>query len=355
MARDVRVSLKHDMFRAVFTVLSATGAHRLSGPRFRGKGAILMLHHVRPWHERAFAPNRLLEVTPEFLDAVLGRCRAIGLDLVAMDDVADRMADADAPPFVAVTFDDGYRDTLDEALPVLRRHGAPATVYVTPGFADRSSPLWWLDLEHAVERLGRITIDLGTGPETLAAGSPAEKAAAFERIYWALRAGPEERLRATIADLAARAGVDSLGSVAALCLDWEGIRRLAADPLVTIGAHTMTHPMLAKHPADVAWHEMALSRSVVAERTGRPVRHFAYPVGDPGSAGPREFRAATEMGFTTAVTTRPGMLFAEHATIPTALPRVSLNGHFQSLDQFEVLMSGLPFWLWNRGRRVNAA
>jgi hypothetical protein len=49
------------------------------------------------------------------------------------------------------------------------------------------------------------------------------------------------------------------------------------------------------------------------------------------------------------------MLFAEHATIPTALPRVSLNGHFQSLDQFEVLMSGLPFWLWNRGRRVNAA
>lgn len=349
------MSLKHDMFRAIFTVLSATGVHRLSGPRFRGKGAILMLHHVRPWRERAFAPNRLLEVTPDFLDAVLERCRAIGLDLVAMDDVADRMADPDAAPFVAVTFDDGYRDTLDEALPVLRRHGAPATVYVTPGFADRTAPLWWLDLEHAVERLEHIAIDLGAGSETLLAGSPPEKSAAFERIYWALRAGSEERLRATIADLALRAGVDSIGSLAELCLDWDGIRRLAADPLVTIGAHTMTHPMLAKHPADVALREMELSRSVVAEEIGRPVRHFAYPVGDPGSAGPREFQAATELGFLTAVTTRPGMLFPEHAAIPTALPRVSLNGHFQSLDQFDVLMSGLPFWLWNRGRRVNAA
>jgi peptidoglycan/xylan/chitin deacetylase (PgdA/CDA1 family) len=350
-----RVSLKHDVFRAVFTVLSATGAHRLTGPRFRGTGAILMLHHVRPWRERAFAPNRLLEVTPDFLDAVLCRCRAIGLDLVAMDDVPGRLADADATPFVALTFDDGYRDTLDEALPVLRRHGAPATVYVTPGFADRTAPLWWLDLEEAVERLARIEVDLGEGPEVLAASSPGDKTAAFERIYWALRTGPEERLRSTIAALAARAGVDSLGSVATLCLDWDGIRLLAADPLVTIGAHTMTHPMLAKHPPEVARDEMEQSRRVIEDAIGRPVVHCAYPVGDPGSAGSREFRAATEMGFVTAVTTRPGMLFPEHAAIPTALPRVSLNGHFQSVDQFDVLMSGLPFWLWNRGRRVNAA
>lgn len=314
-----------------------------------------MLHNVRPWRARDFAPNRLLEITPAFLDGVLGRCRAAGLDLIGMDDVRARLADPDAPPFVAVTFDDGYVDTLEVALPVLRAHEAPATVYVTPGFAERTATLWWFDLEDAIAAVARVEVDLGLGYEVLPTETPAEKTAAFERIYWDLREGPEERLRAVIADLARRCGIDTTGTVARLCLDWDGIRRLADDPLVTIGAHTMTHPMLARHLPGVALHEMAASRQVIEARIGRPVRHFAYPVGDPGSAGPREFEAAAALGFATAVTTRPGMLFAEHAASCTALPRVSLNGHFQSLEEFEVLMSGVPFWLWNRGRRVNVA
>ncbi len=349
------MGVKHDVFRAAFAAMAATGAHRLAGAGLRGRGAILMLHHVRPWEERGFAPNRLLEVTPDFLDAVLTRCRVLGLDLVSMDEAAERLADPEAPPFAALTFDDGYRDTLEVALPVLRRHGAPAAVYVTPGFAERTADLWWLDLERAVAAMERIEVTLAGVPETLAAGSPAEKTAAFERIYWALRKGSEERLRATIADLTGRAGIDSRAAVAELCLDWDGLRTLAADPLVTIGAHTVTHPMLAKHPEATAREEIASSRAAIEREIGRPVLHFAYPVGDPGSAGPREFEMARDLGFRTAVTTRPGMLFPQHADALTALPRVSLNGLFQSVDQFDVLMSGLPFWLWNRGRRVNVA
>jgi peptidoglycan/xylan/chitin deacetylase (PgdA/CDA1 family) len=64
---------------------------------------------------------------------------------------------------------------------------------------------------------------------------------------------------------------------------------------------------------------------------------------------------AAELGFEAAVITRPGMLFPVHGGRLTALPRVSVNGHFQSPEQFEVLLSGLPFWLWNRGRSVAAA
>jgi peptidoglycan/xylan/chitin deacetylase (PgdA/CDA1 family) len=83
------------------------------------------------------------------------------------------------------------------------------------------------------------------------------------------------------------------------------------------------------------------------------VRHFAYPVGDPGSAGPREFRLALDAGFATAVTTRPGHLFAAHADHPTALPRVSVNGYFQSRAALRALLSGVPFLAWNRGRRLD--
>jgi peptidoglycan/xylan/chitin deacetylase (PgdA/CDA1 family) len=85
------------------------------------------------------------------------------------------------------------------------------------------------------------------------------------------------------------------------------------------------------------------------------VRHLAYPVGDPTSAGAREFALAREAGFLTAVTTRPGHLFPEHAGHLHALPRVSLNGLHQTQGALRALLSGVPFWLWNRGRRVNVA
>jgi hypothetical protein len=61
---------------------------------------------------------------------------------------------------------------------------------------------------------------------------------------------------------------------------------------------------------------------------------------------------ARELGFKSAVTTRPGMLFPDHMGHECALPRLSINGNWQSLDTIEILVSGAPFALWNLGRRV---
>jgi hypothetical protein len=62
-------------FRTALDFLSRSGAHKLFGGLTRGAGVVFTLHHVRPWDGRAFAPNRLLEITPEFLDTVLGYLR----------------------------------------------------------------------------------------------------------------------------------------------------------------------------------------------------------------------------------------------------------------------------------------
>lgn len=350
------MGLKYRIFQAALNGLAAVGAGRWTLPGARGLGGILMLHHVRPWTERPFAPNRLLEVTPDFLDAALTRARALGFRIASLDVAVDAVeAGVAEQPLLAITFDDGYRDNLDHALPVLRRHGAPATVFVTPGFAERSAGLWWCDLEEAIARADQLRADLPDGPFAMATGDPAAKAAAFDALYWRLRGLPEADMHAVIAKLAAGHGVDSLATTERLCLDWDGLRRLAADPLITIGAHTMTHPMLAKHDAAVARAEIADSRAAIERELGVPVRHLAYPVGDPTSAGVREFAMARELGFRSAVTTRPGMLFAEHRDHLTALPRVSLNGNFQHVGQFGALLSGIPFQLWNKGRRLNVA
>jgi peptidoglycan/xylan/chitin deacetylase (PgdA/CDA1 family) len=345
MATDrFMMDLRHRAFDLAFRAMTLSGADRWAAPLARGRGVIFTLHRVCPPGADPFQPNLILEVTPEFLDAALRHIRAAGIDLVSMDDAARRIGDEASPFFAALTFDDGFRDTLDVALPILRRHGAPATVYCVPGYASRSAPLWWVDLEEAIRKLPRIGMKIGAEAISLPAITPSEKTKAFEAVYWRLRALPESDLRACIAALAAQAGHDSRACVEKLCLDWNGLSQLAADPLVTIGAHTMTHPRLATLSPDEARTEMAGSRDALRNGLGVPIRHFAYPVGDIGSASQREFALAETLGFTSAVTTRPGHLRSAQARGLWALPRVSLNGLHQNLRALRSLLSGLPFF-----------
>ena len=348
------MSLRHKAFSAAFTAIAATGADRWGRGLAQGKGAILTLHHVRPATAGGFRPNGLLEITPDFLDRALTLIRAEGYDIVSLDEALARLADPKPGRFfVALTFDDGYRDNLDHAWPVLAKHQAPWTLYVVRGFAERTARLWWLELEEAIRVLLRLSLDLPDGRFEMPAGTDAEKQKAFDQLYWRLRKGPEAILLSAISDLGRQAGIDPVALVERECLPVETLRSLAGAPGVTIGAHTLSHPMLAKHPEAEARRENVESKAWLEEALGAPIRHFAYPVGDPTSAGPREFVLAKEAGFTSAVTTRPGHLFAEHAEHLHALPRVSLNGLHQSEAALRSLLSGLPFLLWNRGRRID--
>ena len=344
---------RHRLIGRGFSAIAATGADRWLAPVARGRGVILTFHHVRPARPDAFQPNRLLEITPDFLDRTLSLLRRLGTDLVALDEVPGRLADPGARPFAALTFDDGYRDNAVHAAPVLERHGAPWTSFVVSDFAGGTGRLWWLELEEVVARRERMRFGLDGAEHDLPARTVAEKRAAFAAVYGLLRAGPEERLRAVIGEWHRALGLDGDALVRSLCLGWDEIAALSRRPGVTIGAHTLSHPMLAKHPAEAARREIARSRAAIEARLGRPVAHLAYPVGDPTSAGPREFDAAREEGFATAVTTRPGHLFAGHLRHLTALPRISVNGLFQSEAALRALLSGVPFLLWNRGRRLN--
>lgn len=350
---------RHRVFAAGFRAITLTGADHWGRGLAQGAGIILTLHHVRPARGGGFQPNALLEITPRFLDEVLGLIRREGHDIIPLDTVPARLARAAETGeagrfFVAFTFDDGYRDTLDHAWPVLARHQAPWTLFVTPGFADRTARLWWLELEEAIRALPAIALDLPDGPFAAPARTDREKLQAFRELYWRLRKGPEETLLAAISALGAEAGIDPAALVERECLPWEVLRSLAGAPGVTIAAHTLSHPMLAKHPEPVARAEIIGSRARLEQELGLRIAHFAYPVGDPASAGPREFALARDAGFATAVTTRPGHLFPAHAAHLHALPRISLNGHHQNEAALRSLLSGLPFLLWNRGRLVNA-
>ena len=87
--------------------------------------------------------------------------------------------------------------------------------------------------------------------------------------------------------------------------------------------------------------------------TGLGSKHFAYPYGYPAAAGAREFELTANLGFESAVTTRPGVIYAYHKNRMTALPRISLNGHFQKNRYTKSLLSGLATLLANKMRKMN--
>src|SRR3954467_12261634 len=348
---------RNTVIRAGLEALYFSGAHYLLRPIFAGVGAIFMLHHVRPCSCAAFQPNHHLEVEPDFLRAMLAHLRTLDVDIVTMDEVHARLSQRNfSRRFACFTLDDGYRDNRDFALPVMREFDAPLTVYVASDFAEGKGKLWWIALEKVIAKAETIELEIGDTAARIDATTPAAKQAAFLRLHELLRALPGEHdISREIAALCSRYEVDENAPCQELCMSWNELKSFADSPLVTIGAHTITHCNLARQREQCASEEMAISRSRIESMLQRPAVHLAYPYGSKNAAGAREFALARRAGFKTAVTTRPGMIFPESANHLTALPRVSLNGNHQQAHILPVLTSGAATAMWNGFRRVDAA
>ncbi len=346
--------MKHELMKTGLNALYFSGTHRLLAPFTQGVGLIFMLHRVCPGHQPPFAPNGILTVTPEFLDSVIGQVRAAGLDIVTLDEARKRIVQGNASRrFVCFTLDDGYRDNLEYAWPVFKRHAAPFTVYVPSDFADGTGRLWWVALERIIAGNDTVEAEFDDGSQVLASDTRGRKQESFQRIYSWLRIVDEDRQRAFIDELCGRHGLDQDALCRELIMSWDEVRELDSDPLATIGAHTAGHFGVAKLSAERALREMKCGADRIEAETGRRPRHLSYPYGDAASAGPRDFELAAGLGFQTAVTTRKGVLFPEHGDHLMALPRVSLNGAYQSLIYTRLYMTGAPFALWNGFRKVN--
>lgn len=342
------------LLQAALRALRTTGSDRLAAPLTAGVGAIFMLHRVTPDFDEGFSPNRILSLTPEFLTEVVDEVRNWGYDVISLDEIPNRIANAgERPPFVCFTFDDGYRDNRDYAYPIFKERNLPFAVYVPAAFADGEGDLWWLALEEAIRKADAVACEIGGRFYRFDTRNDDEKDQGFHKLYWALRRVAEDDARSVVAGICSRAGYDASHLCRDLIMSWEELRAFASDPLVTIGAHTMGHYALAKLPLERARREMAGSIARIETELGRPCLHFSYPYGSDSAACEREFELARNLGMRTAVTTRKGVIRPAHLTRLTALPRVSLNGDFQELGFVRTLLSGLPFALMDVCRQAS--
>ena len=311
----------------------------------RGRGAIFTLHHVRPEPQNEFRPNGILDVTPGFLETAILTLKDDGYVFIRLDEVAKHLKSREIRPFACFTLDDGYRDNAEYAAPIFTRHRVPFTIFVTKGFVDVTHSMWWETLDALLNKVERLEFDFGNGVETLAAGTVAEKMTAFDRVANFINATDEEQAVARLDAVARKAGIEPLDITRTLTMREDELRVLKENPLVSYGAHTISHRGLARLSSEDAEREIRESAARITEITGNQPMSFAYPYGDSRSVTERERGIVRSLGIDIAVTTRPGTLDEQHVRDGTAVPRISLNGQYQKARYVRALASGVPFKL----------
>lgn len=325
-------------------------------PFFGGIGSILCLHRVvEPAATSRIRENTALEISPADLDNILTGVRENGFHLASMDEVHEILASRRAAKkFVAFSLDDGYLDNLETALPVFRRHNAPFAVNVTTSLVGCDDNVWWYRLEDLVLQREEIIL-CDENNRRIESRTLSQKEDAFMAVCRAIR-----RLDATRRGEFLRrfweTNAVTKNTRPRLMMDWGEVCRLAADPLATIGAHTVNHFDSVRLTDAELLSELNESRAIIESRIGKPVAHFAFPFGGANAVGAREFALAKKCGFKTAVTTRSANLFPAHSDHLECLPRLGVSGNYAPVpERFWLVQSGLPAAFENRFRRVVTA
>jgi peptidoglycan/xylan/chitin deacetylase (PgdA/CDA1 family) len=297
---------------------------RRARQRLEAHALILMYHRVA---ELPTDPH-LLAVRPErFADQL----RVLNRDFnpLSLEALVASLEGGKVPQRgVVLTFDDGYTDNLTEALPLLERERIPASMYITAGFVGQEQEFWWDALERVLllpgELPARLQLEvngqilewnLGTGARLTFAefeqtrawsmqrpDDPGERQRLYRSAYfWLYNLDGEDRQQA-LAALLEWAGLPQAARPTQRVLNPEQLSTLAASQRVDIGAHTMSHPLLAAMSVELQRREILSSKEKLEAWTGRPVRSFAYPH---GSGTGETMAILRESGFSNALSSHP--------------------------------------------------
>ncbi|MHC2258113.1 peptidoglycan/xylan/chitin deacetylase (PgdA/CDA1 family) [Bradyrhizobium embrapense] len=301
---------------------------------FAGRAAILMFHEI----QQDSRSELMTGTSVALFEYSLNWLRQEGWEIVSLATCLDRLAsDSGAGGRYAVlTFDDGYRDNVATALPILERYNAPFTIYVPTGAPKRTLQAWWLGLREMFRSEDTVTID--AMDRRVHCPRLREKMAGLNEVTeWIHQ---DYNRIGMLAPTFNKAGLSLSALNEAYFLDERELQGLARHPLVSIGGHTDSHAALSCLDTESARAEMADNRRYLEQLLQLPVQHFAYPYGDSKACGPREAGFAKDIGFSTAVTTRHGHL-SDTKSDHFALPRIGVGGQFDTTARFEARISGI--------------
>jgi len=303
---------------------SLLGSVSPAGPRARL--STLIFHRVTPEVDPMF-PG---EVDARRFDAICGWLRR-WTNVLPLEEAVDRMCDGSLPArAMCITFDDGYADSHDVALPILKRHGLNATFFVASGFIGGG--IMWNDRISEAVRLcsGRsLSIPEGLIPErrSLDLSDWVQRRRAVDDLLEALKYLPlAQRMQQSDAIVAA-SGVHLPADLMMSKSQVAGLVRAGMH----VGGHTVNHPILTRIAEEAALREMLEGKSALEEMIQQPVRLFAYPNGRPDTDySLRDVSLAERAGFKAAFCTARGSASKgdDIFQLPRSTPRGSTRLRF---------------------------
>lgn len=276
--------------------------------------SILIFHRVLPQKDPLFPE----EIDRADFDQILRILKSM-FTVIPLSDAVRRAKAGTLPPNAAcITFDDGYADNAEVAMPVLREHAVSATFFVATGFLD-GGRMWNDTVIEVVRRFTGPVLDadaIGLGRYPLK--TIEERRHAIMGLIGALKYLPLEERGKQISHLVELANVVLPDD---LMMTSEQVRQLSQAGM-DIGGHTVNHPILAKLPSAQARAEIEQGKLALEAIIGAPITLFAYPNGKPGTDYAAEHVAMIrELGFEAAVSTSRGA--SKHSADLFQLPRFS--------------------------------
>lgn len=311
--------------KTVSPLIHFAGIHHITRPAYSGRGHILMMHRVIPESGRTRVHNhRSLEISPAHLEDIILYFKKRNYEVISLGMIAEWLNDTRkaGKRFVTFTFDDGYRDNLDYAWPVLKKHGVPFTIYITNSFPEKKALIWWYILEDLILKVSGINYSFETGRVKRGCSGIHTKELVFNTIRNHIVRMNHDNLSSELVRFFDYYGFDAYSMSNELTLSWDNISELAEDPLVTIGSHTLNHYNLKNLPDEEAWYEIDESKRIIESRINKKVLHFCYPL---GKYGKRELELVKRSGFMTATTIKTANIFSDHTDNLLSLPRLQVN------------------------------
>lgn len=276
------------MIRTALNLVSPGGS--------KGRLSILIFHRVLPEIDLLF-PD---EPDAARFDQMMSWVKQ-WFNVMPLDHAVDALKTGRLPArAAAITFDDGYADNRTIALPILQKHGLPATFFIATGFLN-GGRMWNDTVIESVRAATALSLNLqslglGNHPNTTAG----DKRAAIETIIGQIKYLPLAQRVDTAEEIATVLGCtppsDLMMTSAQVCeMRAQGMQ---------IGAHTVSHPILTRLDRTAAEFEIATGKQQLETLLGEPVRLFAYPNGKPGQDYlPEHAKLASDLGFLAAVST----------------------------------------------------
>ncbi len=226
--------------------------------------------------------------------------------VLTVEDLVERVRQGTVPRnALALTFDDGYRDNLSHAAPILAQHGLPATIFLATGYIGTPDVPWFdhVALAFKLSRRSEVTLP-GCEPQRLK--TEGDRLAGLDRAISWLKILPDEKRRRAIERLVTDLNPRGPDRPKRFMLTWEEVDALRGLGF-SVGAHTVTHPILSRVTPEQAREEIQGSKDTIERALGVTVRAFAYPNGGPEDYSPTTVRLVQECGFRCAVSTRRGL------------------------------------------------